>query len=101
LQELDAFLYLQKLGSSLGNTVIGFYGSFIYGETPVVVLEYADRGTLDQFLRDTPSPEEGEDIIRLWEAVLKLQIAVNTIHNIPSGQLVVPAESRKQSALRG
>lgn len=86
---------------SLGNTIIGFYGSFIYGESPVIILEYADRGTLDKFLQDIPSPEEGEDIIRLWEALLKLQVGVNTIHNIPTGQLLVPADSRKQSALRG
>jgi len=100
-KELDAFLHLQKAGSQLGKTIIGFYGSFIYGDTPTIILEYADRGTLDEFLKDTPAPEAGEDIIRLWDGLLRLQVALNTIHNIPTGTLVMPAEDRQHSALRG
>jgi serine/threonine protein kinase len=79
--EVKAFKALAP-GGSLGKSIIGFYGSYIQDGTYNILLEYADRGTLEHYLHTTPSPTTGEDIYRFWSAVFNLIKALKLIHDV-------------------
>jgi len=95
-----AFKYL-KTTQQLGKTIIGYYGSFSLNDTHTLMLEYADRGTLDDFLRTVEAPSTGAEIMKLWESLLKIQNALYTIHEIPTDGLEYTNETKQFSALRG
>src|SRR2546423_9385737 len=79
--EVRAFKALMH-GDSLGKSIIGFYGSYIQDGTYNVLLQYADRGTLEEYLATTPSPTTGEDIYRMWSGVFNLIKALKSIHDV-------------------
>lgn len=101
-KELKAFLHLsQTARSELGKSIIGFHGSFIQGESRTIILEYADHGTLEDFLRNTEAPQEAKRIMLLWEGLFVLLAAVHTIHNIPPSGDHATDTDRRHSVLRG
>lgn len=68
--------------------IIGFLGSFWYkesGGTPVynTLLEYADQGTLEDFFTQHPhGPQDGHDILLLWDSLFDLAKALDRIHHL-------------------
>lgn len=84
--------------AQLGSTIIGFHGSFVHGDVPVIVLEYAEYGSLEDFYRTIEPPQDGHAIIHLWRAVLQLCSGLCAIHNISP---VNQDDERFHSVLRG
>lgn len=80
---MRGFLNCSTRGGSNIN-IIGFHGSFIWNGTYNVLLEYADRGTLEQYFDTTRSPTRGEDIIKFYRELFKTLPALVAIHNVPS-----------------
>ncbi|KAF2204802.1 kinase-like protein [Delitschia confertaspora ATCC 74209] len=79
--EVDAFKNLME-PKKVEQNIVTFYGSWRQDTTYNVLLEYADQGTLlDYFERNEP-PEEAEDIIKFWSAILDLVKGLQRIHEL-------------------
>jgi hypothetical protein len=76
--EVGAFRSLQQNGPNSG--IVGFHGSFTRGDTYNILLEYADKGTLEDYFRQKNPPVESEEIITFWQALFKLVDALRRIH---------------------
>lgn len=83
--EVKAFRALMP-GGALGKSIIDFYGSYEQDGSYNVLLEYADRGTLEDYLQSTPPPTRGEDIYKFWKALFNVIKALNLIHNVQGEQ---------------
>jgi serine/threonine protein kinase len=79
--ELKAFRALIP-GGALGKSIIGFHGSFVQDGSYNILLEYADRGTLEQYLGNTPPPTTGEDVCRFWNGLFNVIKALKLIHDV-------------------
>jgi hypothetical protein len=71
----------EKIGESgrVDDSLLCYYGSYTYCHQHTVLLEYANGGTWEQFMK-TPQPERPKDILRTWTALLGLGKAVDRIH---------------------
>ena len=92
--EVNGFLNPNVRGGFSTN-IIGFHGSFIWHGTYNVLLEYADRGTLEQYFDTAQSPSSGEGITKVWRELCKLLPALAAIHG---GQ---PSDSTAASRFQG
>jgi hypothetical protein len=72
------------------SSIIGFRGSFTRGDTYNVLLEYADKGTLEDFFRTQDPPTDGEEIIQFWEALFQIIDALRRIHEVKSDGISGP-----------
>jgi serine/threonine protein kinase len=79
-REVEAFRRLQQQGGDTG--IIGFHGSFTRGDSCHVLLEYADKGTLEDYFEKETPPVDPEEIINFWEALFKILDALSRIHQI-------------------
>jgi serine/threonine protein kinase len=77
---VEAFRRLQQYGHTSG--IIGFHGSFTRGDTHNVLLEFADKGTLEDYFRTQIPPVDPEDIINFWQALFKILDALRHIHQL-------------------
>ena len=73
--------------------MIGFYGSFRQGDRYHLILELADKGTLEQYIKHTPPPTTGEEIISFWERMFMLIEALLRIHE---GEIVSSPDGSPQ-----
>src|SRR5436305_11627172 len=74
-QEVTGFRSLRHCES-----IISFYGSYKHGDDYNILLEFADKGSLEEyFLKETP-PSRGEDIIKFWDRLFQLIKALRAIH---------------------
>jgi serine/threonine protein kinase len=62
--------------------VVKFYGSFEQANIKTIVLEYADRGTLQEHFRTIPSPQSEQDITNFWAKLLGLARALTQVHDV-------------------
>ncbi|KAL9129565.1 MAG: hypothetical protein Q9217_002021 [Psora testacea] len=80
----DAKIYFQNECEAFrrlkSQNIIGFYGSFIHNGTYNVILEFADKGNLEDFLRTHSPPSSGEDIYAFWVGLLGVVRGLRTIH---------------------
>lgn len=61
------------------------------GETRNIILEYADKGTLEQYFQTVEPPDSGEDILKFWESMFRPVKALMAIHKVkPQGALDGP-----------
>lgn len=79
--EVSGFLNLNYVGGPNAN-IIGFHGSFVRDGTYNVLLEYADRGTLEQYFDTIQPPSSGEDTIKFWRGLFKTFGALVAIHSV-------------------
>ena len=63
--------------------VLAYYGSFIDRDTYNIILEYADRGNLEQYLKSTPKPPTFQDMIVYWERFSNITHGLAAIHGVP------------------
>jgi len=63
-------------------SVIQFYGSFKHCGAYSLILEYADKGTLEQYFQTTERPSNGPDIRKFWKSILQLAKALSRIHEV-------------------
>jgi len=62
--------------------IIGFYGSYRHGNAFHIILEYANEGTLEDFLQKVTPPTNPHDIYVLWRNMLQLLCALTVLHNV-------------------
>ena len=60
--------------------IIAFYGNFMLGTSRNILLEYADRGTLQDYIMNVQPPEQQEQIREFWHNVLALFDGLAMIH---------------------
>ena len=82
--EVQAFLRLRTDGKP-ERSVVEFFGSFLHGDTYNIILEYADKGTLEDYFQDpnTIRPSNGRDILSFWDQFTRLFNGLKTIHEPP------------------
>lgn len=78
--ERAAFSLLR--GSKPHPHIVCYYGSFRHSDTFNIILEYADRGDLEQYLQNTNPPSNAADIVNLWEGMSGLLLALLKIHGL-------------------
>ena len=69
-------------GNNPATNVVGFYHSFVRGDIYNLVLEYADRGTLEDLMKNTWPPDTGPDIRVFWQQLFELLRGLSAIHNL-------------------
>ena len=70
--------------------IIGYHGCFIHNGTYNVILEFADKGTLEEYFAREAPPTSGEDIIAFWRGIFGIIGALDSIHGIPYADLDGP-----------
>lgn len=77
--EVDAFMKLSTK-NAVDENLIKLMGSYKQGDTYNILLEYADRGTLEDFFQNTTPPSLGHDIIVFWSRLFNVIKALQRIH---------------------
>ncbi|KAL8894183.1 MAG: hypothetical protein Q9192_004544, partial [Flavoplaca navasiana] len=77
--ERNAFEQL-RYGERPPENIIEYYGSFIRRGTYNIILEYADRGTLDDYMKNTAEPKTVTEIRSFWENFLASMRGLVQIH---------------------
>jgi hypothetical protein len=75
-QEVNGYRTLKNPTS-----IINFYGSYTHGDVCNIILEYADKGSLEEFYQRESPPSRGEDIIKFWDRLFQLIKALKVIHS--------------------
>lgn len=79
--EHTAFTTLIKDGRSPEH-IIEYLGSYEQGDVRCIILEFADRGSLDEYFNGTIAPKSEEDIIRFYTSLFKLLRGLMSIHEV-------------------
>lgn len=77
--ERDAYMKLRWSGQPSPH-IIAYYGGFVHGDSYNIILEYADQGTLETFMRTTEPPSTVEDILLFWDRFSDITHGIMTIH---------------------
>jgi len=70
-------------------SIIRFYGSYTQAGTFNIFLEYADKGSLETFLKENVPPTRLEDVRVFWKCLLELLQALIYLHNHSEGGMYV------------
>ncbi|KAH9834315.1 kinase-like protein [Teratosphaeria destructans] len=81
-QEKTAFQLLTQTRDGASPGLIAFYGGFEYGDTFNILLEYADGGTLNEYMRDHDQPQTYQEAVDLWSHVFDTIKGLCCIHNM-------------------
>lgn len=60
--------------------IIACYGGFVHGNSYNLILEYADGGTLESFMRKTKPPSTIEDVLLFWDRLSEITHGIMCIH---------------------
>lgn len=77
--EREAYMNLRWDGKPSPH-VLDYYGSFVHGNSYNIILEYADQGTLEDFMKLTAPPSTAEDNLLLWDRLFNVAHGIMTIH---------------------
>lgn len=77
--ERSAFIKL-RYGHLPPENIIAYYGSFVKDDTYNIILEYADRGTLGQYMNSTDEPTDIGKIMAFWKCFLPIFHGLSHIH---------------------
>ncbi len=64
------------------DSIIRLYGSYVHGDTLNILLEFADKGTLEDYFKTHSPPSRGPDIVKFWEALFQLIKALKAVHSV-------------------
>ena len=79
--EVEAFKKI-AIKDGQDKSIVQFLGSYKQGDTYNILLEYADRLTLEHFFQDVAPPTLGKDITIFWQRLFNLLKALSCIHTI-------------------
>ena len=81
--EISAFRKLKRTG--LDDThMIGYYCSYVHKSQHYALFEYADVGSLEDFIKDNNRPQTIDEITTFWGGILHVIDAIVLIHDPPS-----------------
>ncbi|KAL9092793.1 MAG: hypothetical protein Q9165_004211 [Trypethelium subeluteriae] len=84
--EVRAFATLRKKVARIPGLVT-FFGSFVQGGVFHILLEYADGGTLQEYLDKVPRPTSQGERRDFWKSLLPLAKALKEIHQVDPHEL--------------
>lgn len=64
------------------DSVIRLYASYVHNDTLNLLLEYADKGPLEEYFRTQTPPSRGPDIVKFWESMFQLIKALKAVHSV-------------------
>jgi serine/threonine protein kinase len=64
------------------DSIIKFYGSYIHRDEFNVLLEFADKGSLEEYFQRESPPTQSANIIEFWEGLFQLIKGLKTIHSV-------------------
>ena len=79
--ETAAFRKLLTLRSEHERYIIGFYGSFKHNDTFNLILEHADKGSLEEYMQTVQPPTDGEEINQVWRGLCDVLGGLMCIHS--------------------
>ena len=94
--EVAAFKGLQQRQSGRHSNILAYYGCFEQKDNYNLMLEWADGGNLDEYMRRAAPPRTSHDIMILWNNILGLVRALKTIHD--SSEQAKCRHERKEQA---
>ncbi|KAL6717939.1 hypothetical protein ACLMJK_004024 [Lecanora helva] len=68
-------------GNDPATNVIRLYYSFVRDDVYNLILEYADKGTLEEWMKTTEPPNTGTEIRIFWQRFFELLRGLSAIHN--------------------
>ncbi|KAL9611816.1 MAG: hypothetical protein Q9167_003584 [Letrouitia subvulpina] len=77
--ESDAFKHLRHNNRPPQN-IIAFYGGFERENMYNIILEYADGGSLDEFMERTPAPPDSNQLLVFWDQFFNILYGLAIIH---------------------
>ncbi|KAL9032307.1 MAG: hypothetical protein Q9214_008021, partial [Letrouitia sp. 1 TL-2023] len=77
--EKEAFNRI-RYGDRPPENIITYYGSFVRDNVYNIILEFADQGNLDSFMKENPPPSWVKDRIYFWQNLLDIGRALVTLH---------------------
>lgn len=83
-REVEAYTMLQR-SSSPRTPIVKANASYTWRGSHNIILEYADRGSLDEFWASNAPPVSHDSIRDILESLLKLSQALQELHKTPSG----------------
>lgn len=87
-EEVNGFRSVKQVSS-----IIRLYGSYSHGDECNILLEYADKGTLEEYFKNETPPSRAADIIKFWENLFQLIKGLKAIHSVRE-YVVKPLPSR-------
>ena len=86
LAESQAFMNLRH-DDKPTPCVIGYYGSFINIDDDVynIILEFADRGNLEDYMKAVEPPSSVADMVEFWDRLFSITHGLAFIHGTPGG----------------
>lgn len=79
--EINAFQTM-AMNEEANKFIVKFYGSFTQQQSHIVILEYADEGTLADYYQRFPNPILEADTTNFWEQLLNLARGLTQIHDV-------------------
>lgn len=77
--EIKAFRKIRRTG--LDEThMVGYYCSYVHKNVHHALLEYADYGTLEDFMKRQASPQTDNEIFAFWRGILSVIDAIVRLH---------------------
>ncbi|GAB7349672.1 hypothetical protein MBLNU459_g0345t1 [Dothideomycetes sp. NU459] len=74
-------------------SLIQFLGSYTYHDDHhSIILEYADKGTLEDYFRTVQPPKDGAAILSFWRALSRVLLALHQIHEDGEEGSPVPSD---------
>ena len=77
--ESDAFKRL-RYNNRPPQNIIAFYGGFEREDTYNIILEFADGGNLDEFIKRTPPPINPNELSIFWDKFFNILHGLAVIH---------------------
>ncbi|KAK3687787.1 hypothetical protein B0T22DRAFT_378036 [Podospora appendiculata] len=86
--EMEAYIALENNQhlDAASEYFLQYYGSFKQNGKGFLLLEYADRGSLDQFFSKEQPPHEWDELYEFWSALLNLIRGLVLLHNLNRDQ---------------
>lgn len=86
--EIEAFKKIKKHPGS--SNLITFYGGYQQGKTYNLILEYADKGSLENYFSETIPPADGKAIVNFWSGLFGIIGALKAIHDVEISHMEGP-----------
>lgn len=64
------------------DSITNFYGSYIQGDFCYVLLQFPDKGSLEDYFQNEAPPSRGVDIVKFWGRMFQLIRGLKTIHSV-------------------
>jgi serine/threonine protein kinase len=72
----------RRLRRKQNSGLIGFYGCYVQANAFSIILEFADKGDLENYFRTTSPPVREDDILSFWESIFRTVWALECVHNV-------------------